>query len=96
MAIARLKSSAIAPWLRDQSLYAIWNDDERSAQVVDALITQLSEMAVKDKHKHHHRAAHLIEFLRDNEALVAHTQTKLTMALFIDTLNHTIAQAAEG
>ena len=69
---------------------------ELDITTVDTLIAKLQDMAVKENHKHHRRAAYLVEFLRDNDALVAHTKTDLTMRIFIDTLNHIMVQAAAG
>ena len=65
VALAHLHARACAPWQQDESLLAIWQDDERSAQVVDQLLKLLSEMATQETHRHHRRAAHLIEFLRE-------------------------------
>ena len=96
VALASLKASAINPWMIDQSLKAIWDDPIRSTQVVDTLIAKLLDMAAKDSHRHHRRATYVVDFLRDNQALVAHTKTEIPFRTFVDTLQHIMTQASQG
>ena len=73
VALARLRALAETPWQQDQSLKAIWNDQVKSRRVVDQLLKQIADQASKPSAKHHLRAAHLLEFLRQNRLYEEHT-----------------------
>ena len=96
VAIAELKARARGPWLQDQSLLAIWKDGRRSTGIVDQLLKQIVDIASKPTARFHHRANHLMEFLRRNGMSLDHTPTTITMEVLIETLHHTIQDVAAG